>query len=312
MGAVDSLPVVSQTKSAVQAVFGDREGARRTQGKFLDTCPVVSQGKSLFQLATGDVKGAGETQLKFAGGVSDFVDGIPVVGHTKGAIHYACGDKEGGDKAMKSSSRTVGVVGGGVGGFLVGGPVGATAGGMAGGLLMDGITTGVDSAIHNEYRPSGTVAAVTTLANGESESVSGDIFDVVFGTAMDGVAGLAAGEQVGRASHVRVKGKGKLHGEGGVPEAKQAHIDTMMRDVKSLKGKDVMQIHKEASDYPRAHERPKHTDHNIHGLARDRQGQIAADLQPAGPGGGQGHGGGGGQGHGGGGQGRGGGGQGGG
>ena len=28
---------------------------------------------------------------------------------------------------------------------------------------MDGITTGVDSAVHNEYRPSGQVAAVILI-----------------------------------------------------------------------------------------------------------------------------------------------------
>ncbi len=190
---------MSQLKSAVQAVCGDLEGTQRTQENFLDTCPVVSQGKSFVQWASDDAEGARRTQLKFVKVVSDFADGIPVVGHAKGAIHYACGDKEGGDKAMKRSSQTVGVVGGGVGGFLVGGPVGAMAGGVAGGLAMDGVTTGVDSAIHDEYRPSGTVATVTTLANGESESVSG-----AFGTAMDGVAGLATGEQVGRAMKVRV------------------------------------------------------------------------------------------------------------
>ncbi len=186
MGAVDSIPVVSQTKSVVQAACGDVEGARRTQENFLDTCPVVSQGKSFVQWASDDAEGARQTQLKFAGGVSDFVDGIPVVGHAKGAIHWACGDEEGRDKAMKSASRTVGVVGGGVGGFLVGGPAGAVVGGIAGGLAMDGVTTGVDSAIHDEYRPSGTIAAVTTLAKGESESVSGDIFDLVVGFIMDG------------------------------------------------------------------------------------------------------------------------------
>jgi hypothetical protein len=29
--------------------------------------------------------------------MSNFADGIPIVGHVKGAIHYTCGDKEGGD-----------------------------------------------------------------------------------------------------------------------------------------------------------------------------------------------------------------------
>ena len=93
--------------------------------------------------------------------MSGVANGIPVLGHAKGVIHYAFGDKEGGDQAMKSSSRTIGclitqhfieysyirfiiegVMGGGVGGFFVGGLVGAVAGGIAGGIAMDGITTG--------------------------------------------------------------------------------------------------------------------------------------------------------------------------
>ncbi len=74
MGAVDSVPVVSQTKSAVQAVCGDVEGARTTQENFLDTCPVVSQGKSIVQWANDDAEGARQTQLKFAGSLSDFAD----------------------------------------------------------------------------------------------------------------------------------------------------------------------------------------------------------------------------------------------
>ena len=34
MGNADSVPVVSQTKSLVQAISGDAEGARKTQENF--------------------------------------------------------------------------------------------------------------------------------------------------------------------------------------------------------------------------------------------------------------------------------------
>ena len=111
---MDTLPVVSQCKSAFQAVCGDLKGARKTQERFLKTCPVVSQGTSAVQALMGDTEGARETQLEFVGFVNDTVDSIPVVGHVKGGIYYVCGDTEGGDKAMKSSSRTTGVIGGGV------------------------------------------------------------------------------------------------------------------------------------------------------------------------------------------------------
>ncbi len=64
---------------------------------------------------------------------------------------------------MKSSSRNVGVIAGGVGGFLVGGPAGAAAGGIASGLAMDGITTGIESAVKHEYTPAGSVRLVTNI-----------------------------------------------------------------------------------------------------------------------------------------------------
>jgi len=80
--------------------------------------------------------------------LNDAVDGIPGVGHAKGAIHYLVGDEIGGEKAMKSASRTVGVIAGGTGGFVVGGPVGAVAGGIAGGAAADAIISGADSAVH--------------------------------------------------------------------------------------------------------------------------------------------------------------------
>ena len=186
------MPVVSQVKSGVQAIAGDTKGARETQENFLDTCPVISQGKSFIHWCAGDNEAAKETQLKFVKGVSDFADGVPVVGHVKGGIHYTCGDKEGSDSAMKSASRTVGVIGGGVAGGLVGGPVGAVAGAIAGGVAMDGITTGVDSAVHNEYRPSGQVAAVTNIVKGEASV--GDVFDTAVVLVFDGASGYGTGK----------------------------------------------------------------------------------------------------------------------
>jgi hypothetical protein len=80
----------------------------------MDWLPVISQFKFGFQYVCGDAKGALEA------------------GHLKGGIHHLCGDHDGGNRALKSSSRTTGVIVGGVGGFAVGGPVGAFAGGIGG------------------------------------------------------------------------------------------------------------------------------------------------------------------------------------
>ncbi len=191
MGSTDSMPVVSQAKSGVQALNGDNKEALDTQKKFLNTCPAVSQGKSFYHWCYGDSDGARETQKKFLQNLGNAANGIPGIGHAKGAVHYYMNDKEGGDNAMKSASRTVGVIGGGVIGGLVGGPVGAIAGGVAGGVTLDGITTVADSKIHGEYRPAGLVGATQKIVN--KDLSSGEAFDVTAGIVCDGVMGYTAG-----------------------------------------------------------------------------------------------------------------------
>ena len=192
MGSTDSMPLVSQTKSAVQYVAGDKKGAEETQKNFLNTCLFISQGKSAYHWYKGDNEAAKETQKNFVQNMSNLADGIPVVGHVKGGIHYVCGDRESGDNSMKAASRTVGVIGGGAVGGLLGGPVGAVAGGIAGGVAVDGATTVIDSHVSGEDRPAGQIAAVQNLAKGDA--TAGEIFDSCAGIAFDGILGYTAGE----------------------------------------------------------------------------------------------------------------------
>lgn len=105
---MDWIPILSQAKSVFQWICDDVEGAKQTQTNFLKTCPIVSQGTSIVQSISGDIEAALETQMAFGRTMSGVANGIPVVGHAKGFIHYACGDSEGGDQSMKSSSRTIG------------------------------------------------------------------------------------------------------------------------------------------------------------------------------------------------------------
>lgn len=182
---MDWIPVVSQVKSAVQAICGDQSGALKTQENFSRQCPIVSQVRSAVEAIGGDAQAARETQLEFVGLLSNVANAVPVVGHVKGAIHYAAGDKEGGHQAMKSSSRSIGVIGGGVGGFFVGGPVGAVAGGIAGGVALDGLTTGVDSLVHQKYKPNGFLQTIDNIDKDEGHR-AGHVFDLVGGVALDG------------------------------------------------------------------------------------------------------------------------------
>ena len=151
---------------------------------------VVSCAKSTAESTVAAAKATKNT-------INESLDGIPVVGHLKGAIHYATGDDSAGDKAMKAASRSAGVVAGGTAGFIVGGPVGAVVGGIAYGAAMDGIITGADSAVHEEWRPHGQIAAWEAVANGkdDQEVIDGVVGGVVT-PAFDALGGYAAGKYV--------------------------------------------------------------------------------------------------------------------
>ncbi|ESO95417.1 hypothetical protein LOTGIDRAFT_160555 [Lottia gigantea] len=190
----DWLPGVSQAKSLVQLACGDTEGAKRTQENFTKQCPGVSQIRSLVEVASGDTDAALQTQKECLGTISGMVDAIPVVGHAKGGIHYICGDKDGGDNAMKASSRTTGVMAGGAGGFLVGGPVGAVAGGMAGASVMDTVTSIVDSEVHGDSRPTGYIKQIGDII--EDPKDPGKWFDVTFSAVGDAMTGYSGGQAV--------------------------------------------------------------------------------------------------------------------
>eukprot|EP01084_Bolivina_argentea_P238177 400154_1 len=92
------------------------------------------------------------------------VDGIPIVGHIKGIGHYIYGDIDGGDNALKSSSRTTVVIISGIAGSAVCGTVvaGASAS-IVGGFVIDGVTTLIDSNINNKYKPYGNLKSLNEV-----------------------------------------------------------------------------------------------------------------------------------------------------
>ncbi|EFX65781.1 hypothetical protein DAPPUDRAFT_116974 [Daphnia pulex] len=64
--------------------------------------------------------------------VNQVVNSVPIVGHIKGMVHYACGDTERGDAAVRSATRTKVVLGAGVAGAVAA----ATAAGAAADLTF--------------------------------------------------------------------------------------------------------------------------------------------------------------------------------
>jgi hypothetical protein len=187
MGNTDSIPVISQTKSAVQFIAGDSKGAAKTQQNFVKGCPGLSQAVALGAVIAGETEYAEESQKYFIKNMSNVADSIPVVGHAKGIVHYAVGDTEGGDEAMKSASRSVGVVAGGVGGFVVGGPIGAYAGGVAGGMAADTVISIADTIVHDESRPYGHIQSLERLVDGKMDA--GEGFDWALTPLFDRPAG---------------------------------------------------------------------------------------------------------------------------
>jgi len=195
MVKTDQIPVISQAKSLVQLAAGDPRGAKNTQRTFLNECPVVSQAKSYYQWKDGDQLGAMITQAKFINATKESVvcilNGTPVIGHAKAMAHYVMGDSQAGNQAMKAATRSMGVITGGTIGMTVGGPVGAFAGGIAGGASVDAITTKVESAIANEYRPNGVFYLKERIEKGDVSAA--EVFDAATGITMDGLAGYIAG-----------------------------------------------------------------------------------------------------------------------
>lgn len=179
----DGIPVISQIKSAVQAIGGDTEGAKRTQENFLNQAPVISQVKSAVQAGQGDHAGAKRTQEQFLHEtIEPVAENTPGVGHLVGVGHIAAGNKERGEAIIKGATTNTAAV---AGAFL-GGPAGAIGAGAA----MDGIFTGADTAAHGEFKPFGVVDHFDRMGKGQLSI--GDHFDFVTGTGLEFAGGTVA------------------------------------------------------------------------------------------------------------------------
>jgi hypothetical protein len=136
------------------------------------------------------------TQAKFINATKESVvcilNGTPVIGHAKAMAHYVMGDSQSGNQALKAATRTMGILTGGSVGMTVAGPTGAFAGGIAGGAAIDALSTKIESAIANEYRPNGVIYFKERIEKGDVSAA--EIFDAACGIAMDGLAGYVVGK----------------------------------------------------------------------------------------------------------------------
>ncbi|ORY41362.1 hypothetical protein BCR33DRAFT_826300 [Rhizoclosmatium globosum] len=178
MGNAASIPVIGEIVTVAEAA-----GKTAAAG----ACAMVARVKQLTSSSKEEAwDGVGSS--------------LPVVGHVKGVVHYAMGDTAKGDAAMKAASRSAVVLAatvatGGAGALVCG------AAAVGTGVAMDGITTGIDSAVHKEYRPAGIIEASTRAHQ------TGDPNDIFAAVAIP-VGDFASGAMYGKTA--AAKGAKKL------------------------------------------------------------------------------------------------------
>lgn len=101
MGNINTIPIVSQIKSAVQAFKGNKEGAKDTQIDFSRKCIIVSQFRSLAEVSCGRFDDALETQTIFG----SQIDAVPVLSQIKSAVQAGYGDKQAARETQKIFCR---------------------------------------------------------------------------------------------------------------------------------------------------------------------------------------------------------------
>ena len=101
MGNINTTPLISQIKSAVEACSGDFEAASRTQEEFSRKCIIVSQIRSAVEAIAGDHEAALDTQLAF----SSQIDAVPVLSQIKSAVQAGLGDMDAATKTQEIFSK---------------------------------------------------------------------------------------------------------------------------------------------------------------------------------------------------------------
>ena len=110
MGNTDSVPVVSQVKSLVQAISGDMEGAKKTQEQFIRTGLVASQVNSAVVAIQGDHAEARKIQEEFGEETVVVLEGTPIIGHAMSAGYAAGGELDKAEQVGQKISKVTLVI----------------------------------------------------------------------------------------------------------------------------------------------------------------------------------------------------------
>ena len=203
----DSIPIVSQIKSIVQLLFGEKEQAIQTQINFIDSTAVISQLKSAYQAYNGKYWSAIKTQRRFLIVTNATIDNIPIIGHIKGVGHYALGRIDDGNNAIIDSTRSSVVILSAYFACVVLIPTTATAtttitvssiASMIGGATIDGLVYLFDtffkeeSKIQQRFNKLKKIMHIKEKQEDDEYDV-GEYFDMIVGPMLDGLIGGAIG-----------------------------------------------------------------------------------------------------------------------
>ncbi len=89
MSWLNRIPILSQVKSAVQAISGDTKGARQTQEEFSKQTPIVSQIRSAVEAVSGNPEAAKRTQEEF---LHETLYNTPIISQGISAGYAIAGD----------------------------------------------------------------------------------------------------------------------------------------------------------------------------------------------------------------------------
>lgn len=216
MGAAQSIPVIGEIVTVAESggktiaagackVFGADDaaqelidGAGKSWENYAEVNLIVSNVRVVAAKIDGDDKEADRLLGKQGDAWTEVAENTPVVGHAVGVYHYIDGDTDAGDRCMIGASRTTAVMvatvaTGGLGAGAL--AVGSAAAGA--GLAYDGIATGINSAVKDDFAPTGTIAAVKHAVETGNAS---DIFDVAAAPVGDFTAGALHGYVKGKAA----------------------------------------------------------------------------------------------------------------
>ncbi|EQC30960.1 hypothetical protein SDRG_11433 [Saprolegnia diclina VS20] len=105
---IDTVPLVSQAKSLLQAITGDLKGASQTQDNFSRGCPVVSQVRAVVEdTIIQDPAAAARTRSHFS---SFSMDHCLFLSQAKSLVQVLKGDAKGALQTQENFSRGCAVV----------------------------------------------------------------------------------------------------------------------------------------------------------------------------------------------------------